>query len=102
MITSAAEAGRASGGAMNGVSMRHAAVDEVLPRRRAERAAEHGGEGAGAAVAEALGDPCHRLALCEASYRLGEPHLLAPLRKAHAGLALEKSRQCAGAGADAL
>lgn len=53
-----AEAGRGSGGGMS-------SSGQILPGRGAERAAEHGGEGAGAAVAEALCDPRHGLALGE-------------------------------------
>src|SRR5689334_3788939 len=95
MISSAAEVGKASGGGMR-------SSGQVLPGRGAERAAEHGGEGAGAAVTKALGDPRDGLALGEPSHGLRKPHLLAPLGEAHTGLALEEPRKRARAGADAL
>ena len=66
-------------------------------RRRADRTADHGGEGARAGVAELGGDARHRQLARRQRHGASEQHLLAPLHERRAELAAEEARQGARA-----
>src|SRR3546814_8449531 len=68
-------------------------VFQILARRDAEGAAEHGGETTGAVIADVIGDLRDRRARREQRQRLHQPHLLPPHGEPHPRFLLEAARE---------